>query len=548
MQRQTATPEDPLRWLVELREHVVPAVEIIDDHGDAILPAARGDTAIRLRRLVTAPIAPPLDALLHDAGAERPISFAYADNLRIAALGLRDEAGEPVTLILGERADTGRDTARRAELSRISTWLSRALTRSRVSPAADPVRDWHELSVLHRMLNKAVASGSITAVMQAYVEALAIWADTDTRAFVGDRAGRFVPDVALAGADSTSAPRVIQSDDIGDVTALTRLDPARARRLGFSPESDVLLAPLRHEHTATWLLVDLGTFSSIDEERLGLFHDMLLPALHAASEVEASRLMWSMMQQLVSDHPSPREAAADALSELEQAGLCSAALLVLRRGGEILLEVGTPVPRGLEGRPWPAPAVHQFALDVPDPFDASLTLWRPADSPFTGRESRLGEIGASVLGSWTAAALRRGDFVGEAAPAPSAERRASREASSTDVSLLVIRPEGMPSTPDLGEVWVGEIRRRLRPADVTGALASGEIGVLLPATASEEAQAVATRLQRSFGQQSALARLEGAPIGIATARSRASDGYTLLRQARAHAEAAGDDAAAPPLT
>ena len=182
-----------------------------------------------------------------------------------------------------------------------------------------------------------------------------------------------------------------------------------------------------------------------------------------------------MMQRLVGER-SPREAASEAMGELEQAGLCTAAMLVLRRGGEVLMELGVPVPADPNGDPWPAPAIQTFGLAVPDPFTASLTLWRPQDRPFTGREARLGEIGASVLGSWTAGALRRGDILREAESTRPTDRRERRAAS--DVSLLVIRPEATHTTTDLRELWVGEIRRRLRPADVTGALASGEIGVL----------------------------------------------------------------------
>jgi hypothetical protein len=281
MQRQTTTSNDPLRWLSELREHLVPAVEIINSRGEAILPAVRGDTAARLRRLVIAPIPPALEAVLREARASRGMVFAHIDGLRMAATAVRDEAGEPLTLLLAERADAGRDAARRAELARVATWLGRALIRSRIAAAGDEARDWHELSVLHRMLNKAVASGSVAAVMHAFVEALAIWADTDTRAYAGDRAGRFVLETALAGADPHAAPRVIPVSELAGITGLTRLDAHDAERLGFSSEGDVIVGPVHHERTS-WLLVYQGRFAAFDLERLGLFHDMLLPALHAA--------------------------------------------------------------------------------------------------------------------------------------------------------------------------------------------------------------------------------------------------------------------------
>ena len=537
-------PTDPLRWLVELRDHLVPALELLNARGDAMLPAARGETSARLRRLMIGASDPAMDSLLRDARTHQGVVFTVADDLRVAAVALTNSAGDVLTLLLAERADTGRETPRRAELTRVASWLARTLARAPLTAPGDPVRDWHELSALHRMLNRAVASGSITAVMQAFVEALAVWADIDTRAYILDRAGRFTLDVALAGADTAQAPRTVHAAAVVGITEPTRLAPSEAEALGFPPDTSVIVAPLRNDHTATWLLAYLGATSHIEQDRLALFQDLLMPALHSAAEVEASRLMWSMMQQLIGERAVPRDAAADALNELEQAGLCTAAMLVLRRAGEVIMQLGTAVPRGPRGDAWPAAAVQHFTLAVPEPFQASLTLWRPADRPFTGRETRLGTIGASVLASWTASALRRGVLAEQALVAHPTDRRRRAAGTAPDVSLLVIRPEREATTVDLRELWGGEIRRRLRPADVAGALASGEIGILLPGAGADDAHAVASRLRTLFGQQGPLTLLDGAPIGIATGPRKAPDGYSMLRQADAVAEP--DDADTPP--
>lgn len=538
--RMADATSDRLRWLVELREHLVPAIELLDARGGAVLPAARGDLSARLRRLTHGGLEPEIERVLRDARASGSVAFTHVDSLRVAGIALKDSAGTPLTLLLAERADTGREAARRAELTRLASWLVRIVGRGPMAVPVDAARDWHEISVLHRMLTKAVATGSVTAVMHAFVEALAVWADIDTRAYMGDRSGRFTLEVALAGADPASAPRMIPADAIVEFVAPTQLDAAQAERLGFPAGASVVVAPLHDDHAAAWLLTYLGASNRLEQDRLALFHDLLVPALHSAGEVEASRLMWSMMQQLIAERASPRDAAADAVSELEQAGLCTAAMLVLRRGSEIVLQLGTPVPRGPLGEAWPAAALQHFALAVPEPFQASLTLWRPADRPFTGRDTRLGAIGASVLASWTASALRRGDLAAEAPATRASERRRHAASPSSEVSLLVIRPESESSTPDVRELWVGEIRRRLRPADVAGALASGEIGILLPETGADDAHAVAARLRKTFGQYEPFALLAGAPIGIATGRRAASDGYSILRQARADAEEGAD--------
>ncbi len=542
MQRPSVPADDPMRWLVELRERLGPAIELLNERHEPILPAVRNDTAARLRRLVL-PLRSAVQALLVSAHTSHEPAFATLGGLRLAAvgvhLGVHDGVGEPLTVLVGERVDAGREAPRRTELARVATWLSRALTRARLSASADPAREWRELSVLHRMLNDAIVQGSETDVVQAYVEALAIWADTDTRAYALDAAGRFVLDVALAGADAAAAPHLIAAASVDMTLGLTRLESDRAEGLGFPGPVDVVLGPVPADDGVRWLITYLSTSNSLDVDRLALFHDLLLPALRAAGELEASRLTWAMMQHLVHSPLSPRDAVANALEELEQAGLCTAAMLVLRRGGEVLLELGVPVPRTADGYDYLSPAVQHYALSVPDPFEASLTLWRPSTMPFTSRETRLGGIGASVLESWVATALDRGE-IGVATEERRVERRRLGLDERPEVSLLVIRPDPARSSVNLREGWVSELKLRLRPADVIGALASGEIGVLLPNTEAGDAHLVAARLRHIFRQHSTLSALDRVPIGIATASSRWSDGYSLLKQARAHADAPAD--------
>ncbi|MGE3177615.1 MAG: hypothetical protein AB7O32_09105 [Vicinamibacterales bacterium] len=542
---------DPLRWLLQLRELLAPALELLNAQRTTLLPTARGETAARLRRLLTPAVAPGLAALLRDAAAAPDPVFLRLDGLRIAVLTVPREHGEPQTIVLGERLDAGRDASRRAELARIGRWLARAISRPPASASDDPVRDWHQMSVLHRALGKAVASGSTAAVIHAYVEAVAIWVDVDTRAYAGDRSGRYTLSVSLAGASGRAGPRSIPGDVLSTVTGATRLDPTARERLGFAPGASVVLVPvplsgdapgpafvppvshvpgvvrLPDRPAEAWLLVYVGDDAALRHDRLAVFHDLLVSALRSASEVEASRLTWAMTERLLGDRGSPREAAVGAIAELEQAGLCSAALLVLRRSGSILLELGTPVPRTPDGHAWPEPAVQRIRLAVPEPFAASLTIWRPADRPFTEREARLGAVGASVLASWISAVLSRGDLTATGA-IPSEDRRRQTASRGLESSLLVVWPGEAHATARERDVWVREIRRRLRLADVAGSLPSGEIGVLLPATGADAAHAVAGRLRQLFREHAALGPLAGAALGIATGRAGAAGGHAGL--------------------
>lgn len=494
---------------MDLREHLTPHLEVLDAAGEPILPVVRGEVADRLRRQLRVVPSTALQSAVHDAQPGVPVSFALVDGLRVAVIGVNDAARARFTLLLAERADAGRDSARRVELTRMLAWLARAFG----STSANRTRDWRELSVLHQVLQKTVAGGSVPGLLRAYAEALAVWADIDTRAYLGNYAGRYVLDVALAGASASDAPHDMPAAALAAVRERRRLDSAEARALGFVAGVDTILSPIRVADQVPWLIAYSGRFAEAEEERIALFEDMLAPALDATDEVEASRLMWLMMQHLVDAKRAPLDAATAALAELERTGLCTAALLIVRRGGVAVLQLGVPVPDAGRNDAWPSAVVQHFTLTVPEPFEASLTLWRPADQPFSQRETRLGSIGASVLGDWASGVLDRGDLGPHQAADESADRRQSHGAN---VSLLVILPGHTSASQAQRETWLGDIRPQLRPVDIVGALASGEISVLLPGAAAEGAEAVATRLSRLFTQRPALAMLIGAPIGIAS--------------------------------
>lgn len=494
---------------MDLREHLAPTLEVLDAAGEPILPVVRGEVADRLRRQLRVGPSSVLQSAAREAQPGVPVMFALVDGLRVAVIGVADAARTRFTLLLAERADAGRDSARRVELTRMLAWLARAFG----STSANRARDWRELSVLHQVLQKTVAAGSIPGVLHAYAEALAVWADIDTRAYSGNYTGRYVLDVALAGASASDAPHTLLVTALDAVRERRHLNAAEARALGFAPGTDIILSPIRIADQVPWLVSYSGRFTEADEERIALFEDMLVAALDATDEVEASRLMWLMMQHLVDTKRTPRDAAMASLAELERTGLCTAALLIVRRGGMAVLQLGVPVPDAGRNDAWPSAAIQQFALTVPEPFEASLTLWRPADRPFSERETRLGSIGASVLGDWASGVLDRGDLGSDEATDEAADRR---QPDGANVSLLVILPGATSTSQEQRETWLGDIRPQLRPGDIIGALASGEISVLLPGAAAEGAEAVASRLSRLFTQRPTLAMLVGAPIGIAS--------------------------------
>jgi hypothetical protein len=534
MDRQPPPVADPLHWLVALCEQLVTAFEIVNRQGEPVLPALAGAVPARLRRCLLPHRALEMRALLDAASGAQPVVFGEVAGLRIGAIPLRPAVDEDLVLLVADRLGAGRRARRFSDIERVAGWLARAIHRAASRPA-DPSRDWHELYLLNRILAGAAAKGSDSSVMQALVDALAIWVDTDTRAYALTPAGHFAQEICLAGAVMGLAPRVIAPRELPELAGQTRLARADAERLGFALDLDVLIDIVEDEGATPWLLAHLGRFSTDDEARLALFSELLLPAVHAARGVEVSRVIWAMTQALAGDRFSAADAATAALGELARRLQATVSLTVRRTDGTRLIEL-TEHARATAGTT--ARTVLRLALALTPSCQGSVSFSRAEDRPLTMCEQRLAEAAVGVLTSWLSSAIGRGELGGprdahEPVDVP-LDRRGRRQAGRRDdVSLLVIRPQATQSTSEVRDLWIGGIRRRLRPGDVAGTLPSGEIGVLLPKTGAIDAHVVVARLRRAFERDDSLYLLEEAPIGVATSRATASDVPTLLDQARA---------------
>ncbi|MGE3507890.1 MAG: hypothetical protein AB7N65_03295 [Vicinamibacterales bacterium] len=507
--RSSRGPLSPWRWLIDLREHLGAHVELLDADGRPLLPPRRGAVADRLTASLTAlPHASFTDAQRR-LSREGGVIPARVDGLRVAATTVRARSGPGLTLLLAERADCGREVERREELRRLAGWLARAVDVA----ASEPRRDWREVPVLYRVLQRGVAAGSIVATIRGYIEALAIWEDAETRAYQGNDGGEFLLEIALAGAHAHDAPRRLAWSSLRVLGESALLQPAAAEALGFFGRPDLLLSRVRVVGQPPWLLAYVGRLEPDRRNRLALFEAMLVAALRTAGQVEASRLEWSLLQQLVDEARPPLEAGASALTEVERAGLCNAFLRVCR-GKELLFSLGVDVPSSSDPRGWPTTAVRRVPVRVPAPCDAMLTLWRPPSRPFTLRETSLSRIAATVFGAWATALLARPVARQPGRTRPAVDRR--RGPRPRTVSLLVILPERTDTAREIREGWIRELRGQLRPADIIGGLDSGDISILLADSGETDARAVAVRLGQLFGDRSGLALLDGSPIGTAT--------------------------------
>ena len=522
-------------WLIELRDRLAVAVEVLDGRGHLPLPAQSSELSQRLRRWLSDHSVDSVSAAAERSRQAGDVVFVNVEGLRVGIFSLPQGGG--VTLFAAEAADERPEEARRHYLQALMTWLARGEGIPGSNGVAS-VQDWRELRILEQVLAQAASAGAEREVVRAFVEAIAVWHDIDTRGYVADLNGRFTLDVMLPRAHVSAAPGTLPPD-VRDWSGATYLTAREAAEWGFGGGNNAVVVKLNAAGITPRAVAFIAALQPYDEVRLSIYVDLLRRALQSAAGIESSRLIWAIMQRLAANHESSEDALFAAATELSQSAICTVALTV-RRGDGVKVVAVELAGDGADGTSSGSETLS-FPLPLTAPFSGTLTLRRPPGHPFTERERRVGEVATSVLASWLAAALRSGrlyrdrralsgnfdDLISQGLG------RASDEGA--DLSVVVFRPIPEDEQVDRRQAWVGEIRRQLRPFDVAGTLTTGEIGVLLPNTPADCALAVAERLRRSFQNNSELSGLSAASVGIASRGSGSTSSHLLVDQARENA-------------
>jgi hypothetical protein len=522
-------------WLIELRSRLMVAVEIGDPKGQLPLPAQSTDLSQRLRRWLSEDSTESVRAAAERSSQTGDVVFINAEGLRVAVFAM-SHAGA-AALVAAEAAGDRPEDERRRYLHALITWL----VPGEGLPGADEVasvQDWRELKILEQLLAQVASAGEEREVVRAFVEAISVWHDVDARGYVADVNGRLALDVCLPGADHAIAPTTMPPE-LRDWPAAMHMTARDAAEWGFAGTNNVVVVKLAGLGVTPRVIAFIGALQPHEEVRLSIYADLLRRALQSAADIESSRLIWALMQRLVANHESSEDALCDAATELSHSAVCTATVTVRRGDGVKVVDVEPTDDRVDEV---PEREALSFPLPLTAPFSGTLRLSRPPGHPFTARERRLGEVATSILASWLTAALgsgllyrdRRtlvGDFDDLIARGAG---RATQEGA--DLSVVVFRPvlKDEPE-PVKRQAWVGEIRRQLRPFDVAGMLATGEIGVLLPNTPADRARAVAERLQRSFASNAEFSALSAAAFGIASRGTAGTADHDLVDRARERA-------------
>jgi hypothetical protein len=516
------------KWLFDAHRLVGVTVEVLDDEFGVLAPSRDGRA---LRERFEASRSESIQFLLAASMTRDAPFVSTAGDVRLACVPIVG-AGALAGAVLVATDERSRLEER--DLARLGTLLSDAIADQLSRPAQEHRGHLHQISALYQLLHTAIATGSEAEVVRTFSEALSVWEEIEVLAYREDLDGCYRLSFALPGSDLDAAPQLLQHEPPIEMPRVRRLTSVERAGLGFIGEGDTVLAYLTGD-TGRWLIAMNALREMADRERSEMYVAALGHALNGCVAVETSRLSWAVMQQFVDREP-PVDAAVKALDELCRALPATASFAIRGADGLALLTIGD---RRLSDR---APALangHTLRshLIVPAPFSASIELRATAGSSFTPRDLKLFEAAAASFTAWVPAALRRigaGERRGVVRSFDQIVDRYAREAHAAqdDASLILISVGERALSLDTSHSWIKRLRPQLRPTDLAGRLASGELGILLLQTPQAGAQVVARRLWRVLASGSPAA--EGTPVrmGVASQVSDPVSTDSLIERAR----------------
>jgi hypothetical protein len=534
--------------LQEIVQRLNILVELVDEGLTPLLPPFDGRPASAVRRLRVRLDDAALREAIQRSMQTLTSRWATLAGVRILCVPIPRERGGAagVLLLANERPDEP-EFGGQGDLERVGSWLASALELQLASSASAESSDLSRLSSLCRLLNQTIAIGSERELIRTFIEALAVWEDFDSVAYLGDLTGRFSLELSLPGSDRTLAPQFINEDPVPERVTVIRLTPTDRERLGFRETRAVVISHLPRQAPSHWLIAALGDTDSRSEERLALYVDVLGQAFSEAHAVESSRLSWAMLQHLLDAGESVTRAAHGAMTEMSEVVDATTCFAVSRADGTRVLTVGDAARVLTLPAPITQPDRLILPVEVAPPYTAAIGMCRSREHPFTPREEKLLQAAAATLSAWLIAVARRiptasDRRIGTRSFDQIVEQHASDAAvRQNDISLIVVSPSRSAPRPDAMHEWTGQMRRRLRATDLAGQLTSGSVGILLLDTPMERALVVAQRVRESIGSSQGLGTPMAISIGVAGRSAGSMPTQSLLSEAQARAAIDGPE-------
>jgi hypothetical protein len=373
-------------------------------------------------------------------------------------------------------------------------------------------------------------SASEQELVQALIQAAAVWYDLDARAYRRDVRGRYILETWLPGAQVENDPRDMDVGDLLSADGPTHVSSIQElEQLGWHTlQGEVLLLPIPGADAARWLLAIAGTVEREVETTLMLVCRSAGAVIDQLT-VRRDREVQERLVRRMTDGPASFVARARAVLQeyLGVVGGCAGRVSVRPA-------TGNPLPLVALGEDWESAALPSLASGASDirvdrmsfasalGRDATIVieLLAFADAPFTVEQGQTARAGASVLSTWLA-----GVWIGAAGhvgakeiEAPSAPPFESTMEGELDKAkrlrlnggvLVASVPGGVGGIRAHAlAVVIQTVRDELRSSDLLGQLAGGDIAAVLVRTSPEGVARAASRVRQRLD---ALARERQVP-------------------------------------
>jgi hypothetical protein len=542
---------DTRAWnsLLDVQLRLKIAIEVVDDRHTPIAPIASHGVSSVVRDMLARVHDEPLRAGIVQATTTHAQEVVIAGDIRIACTPILARGDDVAGVLLV--GDSRSPAEALHDIRIVGAGLAGAIqAHVRNGSSGLEPSELDHLSALYRVLGHAVLAGSETEVVRAFVEALAVWHDLESWAYLQDLRGELSLKVSLPGSDRDDVPMLIRSDPFGGAAGAG----PRAfdgETLGFKVAERVILLRAQGKNSAPWVVVTRGGESAAPSDaRLALYASVLSQMLSDIAAVESSRLTWAILQHLTDKSVSPERAVGHALAELTAMVDAPACFAVFGRDGQRMLAIGDQDAAPATSDPMVRPDHVVLSVDTPNDFPPSravISMRRSTGVPFTLRDKNLLATAIATLAPWlttivkTLALRAERRRVVRSFDQVIARHTGEAPVEDVDMSMVLVSLRKQLAQSDRVPEWVTHIRGMLRVEDMAGRLVSGDIGIFLPETALDGAQIVARRVRQLIMASVAKGEHQDIAIGVASRAAGGGSAASLVEQARASALDQGEN-------
>jgi hypothetical protein len=413
-------------------------------------------------------------------------------------------------------------------------WLTAAIESTIGATSATPVEEPQSperLSALADVLEAFSTLRDPRDVIDLAVEAIALWYDTDVRAYRRDLAGGFVLDAWLPGVDEAGLPRRLHSSAIWARDEIVRLESLRdLEDLGWDARTtDAAFVPVRVADSVEWIITVTGrTDGSMTAMLMFLrrFVGLLLAGLERDAEDRARHRISAGLAQSDAAFDATLRLALERGTEALRASGARLTVFDAERAPALTAAYGEVSAERIlwVGAGEVAALPHALVVSIEAaPETVAVFRFERRAGRFSTADARLARCAAGAIGGWLSGTFAHAgraaassepepaDFVGRLGREIERVRRTEGEGV-----LALVRPDA-PIATGSELVHVARIvQESVRSSDVTGMVSTRAAGAVLVGAPATAAAAVYGRLRRVATAQGVRARIVALPISAAS--------------------------------